>query len=123
MSYQESIFMFTAYIIVTVLATGANIYAAIIDFARPESIFTTMARLGVPESWLSMLGILKAAGALGLLVGIGIPAIGVAASVGLVLFFVAAIITHLRARDYSLGPAIVFLMLAVAALVLRLASL
>jgi hypothetical protein len=115
--------MFTAYVIVTVLAAGANIYAAINDFARAESVFTSMARLGVPESWLPMLGVLKAAGALGLLVGIGIPAIGVAASVGLVLFFVAAIITHLRARDYSLGPAIVFLLLAVAALVLRRASL
>jgi hypothetical protein len=65
---------------------------------------------------------LKAAGALGLLVGIGVPVIGTAAAVGLVLFFVAAIITHLRARDYSLGPAVVFLLLAVAALVLRWAS-
>jgi hypothetical protein len=38
------------------------------------------------------------------------------------MFFVGAIITHLRGRDYSLGPAVVFLLLAVAALVLRLAS-
>jgi len=49
--------------------------------------------------------------------------IGIAAAVGLVLFFVAAIITHLRARDYSFGLAVVFLLLAVAALVLRVASL
>ena len=115
--------MFTAYVIITVLAAGANIYAAINDFARAESVLATMARLGVPESWLLILGILKAAGALGLLVGIGIPAIGVAASLSLALFFVAAIITHLRARDYSLGPAIVFLLLVVAALALRRASL
>jgi hypothetical protein len=39
-----------------------------------------------------------------------------------VVFFVGGIITHLRAHDYSFGLAVVFLLLAVAALVLRLAS-
>jgi hypothetical protein len=48
--------------------------------------------------------------------------IGIAAAVGLVLFFVGAIITHLHARDYSFGLAVAFLSLAVAALVLRLAA-
>ena len=37
-------------------------------------------------------------------------------------FFVGAIVTHLRARDYSFGLAVVFLMLSVTALVLRLAA-
>ena len=54
--------------------------------------------------------------------GIGVPLIGTAAAIGLILFFVGAIITHLRAGDYSFGLAVVFLLLAVAALVLRLAS-
>jgi hypothetical protein len=114
--------MVTAYIAVTLLA-AANGYAATLDFFRHQQVLTTMARLGVPEPWLPMLGILKAAGALGLLVGIGVPVIGIAAAVGLVLFFIAALITHLRTRDYALGPAVVFLLLAVAALVLRWATL
>jgi hypothetical protein len=38
-----------------------------------------------------------------------------AAAVGLILFFVAAIITYLRTRDYSFGLAVVFLLLAVGA--------
>jgi hypothetical protein len=38
-----------------------------------------------------------------------------AAAIGLILFFVGAIITHLRARDYSFGLAVAFLLLAVAA--------
>jgi len=41
-----------------------------------------MARLGLPERWLPLLGILKAAGAPGLLVGIGVPVIGTAAAAG-----------------------------------------
>ena len=70
-----------------------------------------------------MLGTLNAAAALGLLLGlIGVPTIGTAAAIGLILYFVAAIITHLRARDHSIGPAAAFLVLAVAALVLGLVS-
>ena len=115
--------MFTAYLIVTVLAAAANIFSATLDFIRFKQILINMAKVGVSESWLTMLGALKAAGALGLLVGIRVPLIGIAAAVGLVLFFVGAIITHLRGRDYSFGLAIVFLLLAVVALVLRVVTL
>jgi hypothetical protein len=114
--------MFAAYIVVTLLAAAANIFSATCDFVRYEKVSIAMAKAGVPKSWMTTLGILKAAGALGLLVGIGVPLIGIAAATGLILFFVGAIITHLRGRDYSLGPAIVFLLLAVTALGLRLAS-
>ena len=114
--------MFVAYIIVTVIAAAANIFSATLDFIRFKQILVNMAKVGVPDSWITMLGTLKAAGAVGLLVGIGVPPIGVAAAIGLFLFFIAAITTHLRTRDYSFGLAGVFLLLAGAALVLRLAS-
>jgi hypothetical protein len=71
------------------------------------------------------IGTLKTAGAVGLLLGlIGVPLIGTAAAIGLVLFFVCAIYTHLLARDYSpqFGLAIGFLLLNTAALVLILVS-
>jgi len=112
--------MFTAYVVVSVLAAAANIFSATCDFVRYKQVSIAMAKAGVPESWMTRLGILKAAGALGLLAGIGMPLIGTAAAVGLILFFVAAIITHLRAGDYSFGLAAVFLLLAVAALALGL---
>jgi hypothetical protein len=114
--------MFIAYLIVTALAAAANIFSATCDFVRYKQVSIAMAKADVPESWMTTLGILKAVGALGLLVGIGMPLIGTAAAVGLILFFVGAIFTHLRAHDYSFGLAAVFLLLAVAALVLRLAS-
>src|SRR5438093_3323076 len=114
--------MFTAYIVVTLLAAAANIFSATLDFIRFKPILINMARVSVSQSWITTLGTLKAAGALGLLVGIAMPLIGVAAAGGLVLFFVGAIVTHLRARDYSFGLAVVFLMLAVTALILRLAA-
>jgi DoxX-like family len=114
--------MFTIYVVVTILAAAANGFSATLDFIRYKPILVNMARAGVPQSWLAKLGILKAAGALGLLLGIGVPLIGTAAAAGLVLFFVAAIVTHLRARDYSFGLAVVFLLLAAGALVLKLAE-
>jgi DoxX-like family len=114
--------MFAAYLIVTLLAAAANIFSAACDFVRYEQVTIAMTRAGVPTAWMTPLGILKAAGAVGLLVGIGWPPIGTAAAIGLILFFVGAVLTHLRARDHSYGLAVVFLLLAVGALVLRLAS-
>jgi hypothetical protein len=49
--------------------------------------------------------------------------IGIMAASGLALFFVGAIVTHLRAHDHAFGLAVVFLLLAVAALVLRVSAL
>jgi hypothetical protein len=48
--------------------------------------------------------------------------LGVSAAIGLVLYFVCAIYTHIRAGDYSaqFGLAITFLILDVAALALAL---
>jgi hypothetical protein len=115
--------MFIAYLIVTGLAVAANFFSAGCDFVRYKQVSIAMARAGVPESWMTPLGILKAAGALGLLAGIGVPVIGMAAAIGLIIFFVGAIFTHLRARDYSFCLAAIFLLLAVAALILRLVSL
>ena len=100
--------MFIAYIVVTLLTAAANLFSATLDFIRYKQILINMAKVGVSESWLTTFGILKAAGALGLLGGIWVPLIGIGAAIGLVLFFIAAIITHLRGRDYSFGLAIVF---------------
>jgi hypothetical protein len=115
--------MFTGYVVVAILAVAANTYAATLDFTRAESAVANATKVGAPQSWLFPLGALKAAGALGLLVGIGVPFIGVAAAAGLVLFFVSAIVAHLRVRWYSTIPfPATLLLLAVGALALRLGS-
>lgn len=111
------------YLTVTILAAAANIYAATNDFRPPTWMFANIKRLGIPERWLTPLGLLKALGAIGLLAGISIPLIGVAAATGLVLFFLGAIVVVLRTRFYAHLPyPIAWLLLAVAALVVRLHS-
>src|SRR5882724_1832026 len=83
--------MLATYLTVTLATASANIFSATCDFVRYKQVSIAMAKAGVPESWMTTLGILKTAGALGLLVGIGVPLIGTAAAAGLVL--------HRRHRD------------------------
>jgi hypothetical protein len=74
--------MFVAYVVVTIVTAAANIYAATADFTRPAWLLHNMSKLGVPESRLPTLGMLKAAGAVGLLIGLAVPSIGAAAAIG-----------------------------------------
>ena len=118
--------MSVPYVVVAVLAIAATAFSGVVALAHFKPILPGMAKAGVPESWLTFpIGTLKTAGALGLLLGlIGVPWIGTAAAIGLVLFFVCAVYTHIRASDYSLqfGLANGFLILSVATLALGLAS-
>jgi hypothetical protein len=115
--------VYTAYVVVTVVAAMTTAYAAIVDFSRPRWILNNMTKYGVPHSWLPTLGALKAVGALGLLVGLAVPMIEVAASIGLVLFFLGAIVTVIHARWYSHIPApALFLLPVTGSLVLQLAA-
>jgi len=114
------------YLAVTGVAVAANAFSGIAAILHFKPILPGMAKAGVPESWLTFpIGTLKTAGAIGLLLSlIGVPLIGTAAAIGLVLFFVCALYTHVRASDYSpqFGLAIGFLLIAVASLVLGLTS-
>ena len=114
--------MNTAFVVVTLLTIAANTFSGVCALVHLKAILPGMERAGVPESWLSFpIGTLKTAGAAGLLLGlVGVPLVGTAAAIGLVLFFVCALYTHIRASDYSVqfGLANGFLLLAVGSLVL-----
>ena len=114
--------MITAYAIVSLVLAVMLAGPATADFVRYEKVGSLMAQMQVPESWMTNLGLIKAAGAVGLLVGIGMPLVAMAAAIGIIAFFVGAVTIHLRAGDYSFALAVVFGLLAVAALVLRLPS-
>jgi len=76
-------------------------FCAVSVFSRAHWIVAPMAEYGVPRSWWPWLGTAKATGAAGLLVGLCIPAIGMMAAIALVLYFLAAVATVIRARVYS----------------------
>ena len=104
--------------IVAIIIDGLSGIAALAHFAP---IMPGMAAAGVPVSWLRFpIGTLKLLGAIGLLCGLWVPAIGVAAGCGLVIFFICALYTHVLAGDISaqFGFGVFLLALNAAALTL-----
>lgn len=113
--------MHATYLAMTILAALANGYAAILNFAGAESVKVVADRVRVSRRWMLPFGTLLACGAAGLLTGIAVPALGTAAAIGLVLYFICAATAHVRVRDRGLGGAVFFLLLAAAALATDLA--
>ena len=104
------------YLVLTLVAALANGYAAVLNFAGAESVKDVADRVRISQRWMMPLGMLLAAGAIGLLLGFALPVLGDAAAIGLVLYFIGAVGAHIRARDAGFGGAALFLVLAVCAL-------
>lgn len=114
--------MTTAYVIVTGITILANMGVAAAGLARADFVVENSTAVGVPRSLVPLLAALKATGAAGLLAGLlGPDIIGVAAAVGLVAFFIGAVVAHLRARVlHSIAFPVFFLALATASLALSM---
>jgi hypothetical protein len=114
--------MSTAHVIVTIVTAAVLTFSVSADHFLRERVLANMNRAGVPQSWLSKLAALRVAGALGLVGGLAVPALATTAAVGIVLYFVGAIIAHLQARWYDISYPSAYLLLAAASLTLGLAS-
>ncbi|OBI27679.1 DoxX family protein [Mycobacterium sp. E2238] len=115
--------MNTAYVAVTLVTAASTAGIAVADLIPAGFVLANSAEVGVPRSWLPALGAVKLAGAAGLIVGlvglVGLPVLGIAAATGLVLFFVGAVVTHLRARVlYNIAFPGAYLCMSVASLAL-----
>ncbi|MGW4497118.1 DoxX family protein [Micromonospora sp. NPDC004336] len=108
----------TTLTIVTALCIAANAFIVVADLAKARFVLANSAEVGLRPTAIPYLAALKGAGAVGLAIGLaGIPALGLAAGVGLVAFFVGAVVAHLRARVlHNIGFPLCFLALAVGAL-------
>ena len=112
--------MFAAYVTVTVIAavfTGIAAVTYLIGHEYPKAQ-ADMKR--IPRSWVPVLGMLLAAGSLGLVAGFAVPLLGTLAAVGLVLYFVGALVAHLRVGSRNLVGWAVFFTTVVAALAVHL---
>ncbi|GIF73580.1 DoxX family protein [Asanoa siamensis] len=113
--------MFAAYVTVNVIASVLTAAAAVTYFIGHDFPKAQMRMKRLPLSWMPMLGTFLAAGSLGLLAGFAVPALGIAAAIGLVLYFVGALIAHLRVGSRDLVGWAVFFVTATSTLVLHLA--
>lgn len=90
---------------VVLLATAAWVgFSAYAVFTNKAWVVDNLADYGVPRSWWVWLGSAKALGVLGLVVGLWVPTIGIAAAIGLALYFLGAVVTVLHARAYTHVP-------------------
>jgi hypothetical protein len=113
--------MHVTYLVTTILVALANGYAASVNFVGAESVKVVADRVRVSRGWMVPLGTLLACGAVGVLAGFAVPALGTAAAIGLVLYFLCALTAHVRVRDRQIGGAVFFLLVAAAALTTHLA--
>lgn len=112
--------MYAAYVTVTILASVFTGVAAVTYLIGHDYPKAQMDMKRLPRAWMPRLGTALAAGALGLLAGIAVPLLGTLAAAGLVLYFVGALIAHLRVGSRQLVGWAVFFSTSVAALVLNL---
>ncbi|MVO88455.1 DoxX family protein [Streptomyces sp. p1417] len=115
--------MSTAHLVVTLVAAAMTGFSAVSVFLRAAWVVRPMSDYGIPTTWLPWLGAAKAAGALGLVAGLFVPVVGVAAAIGLVLYFAGAVVAVVRARWYAHVPfPLVYAAPVAGALVLGLAA-
>jgi hypothetical protein len=108
--------MHAACFLIIILAALANGFAAVLNFVGAASVKATAHRVRVSQKWMIPFGIVLASGAAGLLIGLAVPPLGIAAAIGLVLYFLCALVAHLRVRDPGIAGAVTFLVLALGAL-------
>lgn len=111
--------MFVATVVVSVVLALVMLGSATGKLTKQPRVVEMLSGIGVPMPWLPRLASLEIAGGVGLLVGLAVAPIGIAAAAGIVCYFVGAIVTHLRASDHEIAPPAVLGLVAVAALVLR----
>ena len=114
--------MFLACAVIVSLLSLALLGSAAGKLTKHRKVVESLGQCGVPSSWHPRLAVAEIAGALGMVLGLWVPALGVAAAVGVVLYFVGAVIAHVRVSDNEVAAPIVFIVLSVIVIVLRIGT-
>jgi DoxX-like family len=114
--------MFFACVVISGVLAFALVGSAMAKLRRMEQVVVPITSVGVPLDWFPWLAALELLGAAGLIIGLFVPAIGIAAATGVIIYFVGAVIAHLRAGDSTIAAPAFLAFMAVGALVLRIYS-
>ncbi|MFC6021267.1 DoxX family protein [Plantactinospora solaniradicis] len=113
--------MFVTTLVVSLAFAALLVASAVGKLQRSPSQLATLERVGALKI-APILAVLELAGAVGLVVGLFWWPIGIAAGIGLVLYFAGAISAHLRVGDRTIVAPAVLLIVSLAAVALRLWS-
>jgi hypothetical protein len=115
--------MFVAYVIVVVVLSAGLLAAAFAKLTRKPNAVATLSRIHVPGWMITPLAVIELVAVVGLVIGFWLVPIGVAAAIGLIVYFAGAVTFRVMAGDHTgyVAPALL-LLLAVLALIFRIAS-
>jgi uncharacterized membrane protein YphA (DoxX/SURF4 family) len=110
-----------AFLVVAVVLASMVLFSGIGKLRNdPHIVKVIHETVGVPMKYFPLLAACEIAGAFGLVLGIWWPILGIAAAIGLVIYFLGAIVSHVRVGDIrGIGPAAMLLTMSAAALILR----
>src|SRR5690606_39947380 len=85
----------------TTLITYTTLFrSAYGKLTRDPQQMTTLERVGFPERYVPLLAAAEIAGAAGILTGLAWAPLGVAAAVGLIAYFIGAVVSH-RSEEHT----------------------
>lgn len=111
-----------AYLVTTILLAVMALFSGFGKLRKDPNIVKIIHEtIGVPMKYFPLLAACEITGAVGLVLGIWRSPLGVAAGIGLLLYFLGAVVSHLRVGDVKgIGPAAFLLALSAGALCLRI---
>lgn len=111
-------------VIASILLALVATASAVPKLTSTRQMLDEATHLGIPRTGYVVIGALELAAAAGLLAGLAVSPLGIAAAGGLVLMMTGAVISHLRAGDRAaaLAPALGVGLLSAATLALLLAT-
>lgn len=114
----------TVYLAITIVFALMVLFSGIGKIRRdPRQVKVVHETIGVPLDYFPALAGCEFAGAVGLVVGIWFLPAGLLAGIGLVLYFIGAVVAHLRVGDIKgIGPAAFMLVLAAGVLAVRIVT-
>ena len=83
------------------LLAGALLVDAVLSVRPPKFIRECLDGVWFPREWWWILITVKAVATAGLLIGLVVPGVAVAASAGVVAYFGCAVVAHIRARFFT----------------------
>src|ERR1051325_9300040 len=110
-----------AYLVVTIVLAAMALFSGIGKLRHDPKIVKVIHEIvGIPMKYSPLLAACEIAGAVGLVLGIWWPPLGVLACIGLLIYFLGTVVSHLRVGDVKgIGPAAFLFTMSAAALCLR----
>ena len=115
--------MNTVFIVLASLLGLVATFSAFGKYSMNPRVVDNLYELGLKTRQIRLLGTIEILGSLGLLVGIWVPILGKLAALGFVLYFLGAVLAHLRARQggRDLIPALVLMVISIIVALLQFA--